>query len=368
MGRQIGQFDSGEFYRTDIGLGKSKDRGVSTDRYEASSGANLWPGLAIGVKDMTRLSTQLGDFERLHAVVGRAVAAVAMSAVLSIAVVPTAQAQSGQLFSSGLFNTSAPSAPAKSGGIGGTGTGNTERQLTPLDISGESYNFGTQKYPLQRGLAEQHTAFSFRLSPGRFEFSRAGHFGLTGVFANPEFELRSGSFDKYAIEDTLPVLHDGLSYSAGVNFEHENAHISDTAYVSSGQLGVSYGRMGRVWYSGVDLSIEQSAVANDVTIKNEKVSFDLTTGRRMGWTGLGAGNPLWLLSLRGDFDLQDEETERFGGSSPEGDWFLNPSLFWDTPDFRFAAQLEVPLGQDALNDDFDPPSYKLRAVIEKSFR
>jgi len=155
---------------------------------------------------------------------------------------------------------------------------------------------------------------------------------------------------------TLPVLHDGLSYSAGVNFEHENAHISDTAYVSSGQLGVSYGRMGRVWYSGVDLSFQQSAVTDDVSIKNETVSFDLTTGRRLGWTGLGAGNPLWLLSLRGDFDLQNDETTSFGGSSPDGDWFLNPSLFWDTPDFRFAAQLEVPIGRDPLSDDFDPDS------------
>jgi len=336
---------------------------------------------------MSRFSTQTGDLKRLYAAVrlvvskscssissatsdfgisptrSRVLTAVALTSLLSVAFAPSVHAQSGLSFSSGSSSTA-----SKSGGIGGTGTGNTERRSTPLDISGESYSFGLQKYQLQRRQAEQHTAFSFRLSPGRLKFSRTGNFGLTGFFANPEFQLSSRSIDKYELEDTLPVLHDGLSYSAGVNFEHENAHISDTAYVSSGQLGVSYGRMGRVWYSGVDLSFQQSAVTDDVSIKNETVSFDLTTGRRLGWTGLGAGNPLWLLSLRGDFDLQNDETTNFGGSSPDGDWFLNPSLFWDTPDFRFAAQLEVPIGRDPLSDDFDPPSYKLRAVIEKSFK
>ena len=264
--------------------------------------------------------------------------------------------------------TGATPTDGKSGGIGGTGTGtgsNGRQSLINADDSVFSLNSG--KYQLRQNPAELHTELEFRLSPGKFDFSAAGGFGLGGFFSNPEFELRSLRTDKYELEYTMPELHDGLSYSAGFNIEHENAHISDTAYVSSGQLGVSYGRMGRVWYSGVDLSIQQSALTADDTLRSESLSFDLTTGRRLGWTGLGAGNPLWLLSLRGDFDLENEEQlQEEGLTIGNSAWFLNPSLFWDTHDFRFAAQLEVPLDRDVIRD-FDPPSYKLRAVIEKSF-
>lgn len=219
---------------------------------------------------------------------------------------------------------------------------------------------------------EQRTGFQFRLSPGKFDFSLAGGFGLGAVFANPEFELSNSSVDRYAIDEHLPQIHEGLSYSAGIQIEHENAHISDTAYVSSGQLGVNYGRMGRVWYNGVDVIFEQSAadLVDGGQFKNETVSFDLTAGRRLGLTGVGADDPFWLLSLRGDFDIEDEAGSSVGEVTREGDWFLNPSLFWDRPGFRFAAHLELPLGEDVLRDleDFEPPDYKLRAVIEKSFK
>ena len=264
---------------------------------------------------------------------------------------------------------------SKSGGIGGTGSGNSDKAL-PRSVSlDSSYSFSANDSKVFRssrdGLRsvtpEQYTELQFRLSPGKFDFSLAGGFGLGAVFANPEFELRSRRADRYELEDPLPELHNGLSYSAGVNIEHENAHISDTAYVSSGQLGVSYGRMGRVWYSGVDVSIQQSTINGPESLKNEVVSFDLTTGVRLGWTGMGAEDPLWLLSLRGDFDLQDDSSQFLGEQSSVGEWYLNPSLFWDRRGFRFAAQLEVPIGQDTLRD-FEEPSYKIRAILEKSFR
>jgi len=269
---------------------------------------------------------------------------------------------------------------SKSGGIGGTGSGNSAKALSgsalqrPVSLD-TPYSFGANDSVAFRSTGnslrsvnpEQYTELQFRLSPGKFDFSLAGGFGLGAVFANPEFELRSRRADRYELEDPLPELHSGLSYSAGVNIEHENAHISDTAYVSSGQLGVSYGRMGRVWYSGVDVSIQQSTLNGPESLKNEVVSFDLTTGVRLGWTGIGAEDPLWLLSLRGDFDLQEDSSGFLGEQSGIGEWYLNPSLFWDRRGFRFAAQLELPLGQDTLRD-FEEPSYKIRAILEKSFR
>ena len=127
------------------------------------------------------------------------------------------------------------------------------------------------------------------------------------------------------------------------------------------------GVWGRVWYSGVDVSIQQSTINGPESLKNEIVSFDLTTGVRLGWTGIGADDPLWLLSLRGDFDLQDDSSQFLGDESNVGEWFLNPSLFWDRRGFRFAAQLELPIDQDTLLD-FEEPNYKIRAILEKSFR
>ncbi len=299
-------------------------------------------------------------FTRLH----RAALIFSVLGVITTASV-SAQAQDE---SNGIFLPSANQpADGKSGGIGGTGTGSgSSGRQSLIDTDQAVFSLNAGKYQLRESTAELHTEVEFRLRPGKFDFSAAGGFGLGGVFSNPEFELRSLRTDKYELEYTMPELHDGLSYSAGFNIEHENVHITDTAYVSSGQLGVSYGRMGRVWYSGVDLSIQQSSVAADDSIKSESFSFDLTTGRRLGWTGLGAGNPLWLLSLRGDFDLQNEEFLADGLTADSSAWYLNPSLFWDSHDFRFAAQLEVPLDRDVIRD-FDPPSYKLRAVIEKSF-
>ncbi len=251
--------------------------------------------------------------------------------------------------------------------------------LTAADSTDPKYSFDSEEYrslqfstDLDRSsLNEQRTRFRFKLSPGKFDFSLAGGFGLGGVFANPEFALSSSTKDRYSIDRNLPEIHDGLSYSAGIDIEHqverEVEHISDTAYVSSGQLGLNYGRMGRVWYSGVDVSFHQSASLSDTSIRNEIMSFDLTTGRRLGITGIGQEDPLWLLSLRGDFDINNDDGLFLGETSENGEWYLNPTLFWDRPGFRFAAQLELPLDEGTLRD-FEPPDYKLRAVIEKSFK
>lgn len=279
--------------------------------------------------------------------------------------------------------TGSHGAPYSSGGIGGTGAGRFQsfgllpsRSPEPSQVTGPAvYTFNPQDLrSLQYSrnneerlrAAEHQTEFQFRLSPGKFDFSLEGAFGLGAVFSNPEFEMRSSTAYRRDIDQNLPELHNGLSYSAGVNIEHEQAHISDSAYVSSGQLGLSYGRLGSVWYSGVDFSLQQLASDASSENSNEVLSFDLTTGRKVSWTGVGSYDPLWLLSLRGDFDIQTGE-EGQSLTSRDGDWTINPSLFWKTPGFKFSAQLEVPIDEDLLKD-FEEPDYKLRAVIEKSFK
>ncbi len=208
------------------------------------------------------------------------------------------------------------------------------------------------------------TSLSFKLSPGKFEFSRSGAFGLGGVFANPEIAVVSKLSGRYSPEESVPSLYSGLSYSADVRIEHEDEDINGTAYVSSSQLGLSYGRLGRVWYNGLDVRFGQFNSDSPIRDASEVLSFDLTTGRRMKWTGEGAYDPLWLFSIRGNFDVQSS----FDDSDPaeKGEWSLNPSLFWQNPAFTFAAQLEVPVDSDLL-DNPEEPDYRLRAVFEKQF-
>jgi len=342
--------------------------------------------LTVAQRNHESMNTRFGQFVKMLNTAAYSsvrcscarVATVSAAAALSLVLANPGFAQSFGLDSGSVTTYGLPDYTpdvSKSGGIGGTGSGNSGKASRSSSSLDASYSFRAKTTDTDRSSAidlrsvspEQYTELQFRLSPGKFDFSLAGGFGLGAVFANPEFELRSRPADRYELEDPLPELHNGLSYSAGVNIEHENAHISDTAYVSSGQLGVSYGRMGRVWYSGVDLSIQQSTINGPESLKNEIVSFDLTTGVRLGWTGMGAEDPLWLLSLRGDFDLQDDSSQFLGEQSSVGEWFLNPSLFWDRRGFRFAAQLEVPIGQDTLRD-FEEPNYKIRAILEKSFR
>lgn len=213
--------------------------------------------------------------------------------------------------------------------------------------------------------SDTQTELSFKLSPGKFNFSPAGAFGLGGVFSNPRVAVRSTPMPQFGVNSDLPELHDGLSYSAGIKIEHEDEDIYGTAYVSSGQLGVSYGRLGRVWYRGLDVSLGQFAGYHPLIDTSEVLSFDLTTGLKLGWTGVGADDPLWLLSLEGNFDVQSNDGTTATGD--DGDWYLNPSLFWRGPEFTFSAQLQVPVDSDFLRD-FEEPDYTLKAIFEKQFK
>lgn len=241
-------------------------------------------------------------------------------------------------------------------------------ETTPFDIGTElidTLQFSrvddTEIQSVDNSDYDLRTEVSFRLRPVMPNFSREGAFGLN-MFGTPRMEVRQDSTRNLFFNEALPDLHDGFAYSAGVRIEHNDDNADSTAFVSSSLLGVSYGRLGKLWYGGFDVNLEQFAdeIAGDT--RDDVVSLDVTTGRRLGFTGLGQASPLWLLSLQGNFDIHDEESQ-----DPEitGGWFLNPSLFWQRPGFTFSAQVQVPMGEELL--DNDEPDYRLRAIFEKQF-
>lgn len=212
-------------------------------------------------------------------------------------------------------------------------------------------------------LARQ-TEFSFKLKPKKSSNTALSGFGL-GLFNDSRMEVNSRTLGFSEITPTISELNEGLAYSAGLKFEQEDAEIDGTAYVSSSQLGLSYGRLGRLWYGGIDVNLEQFANGIYGSDQPDVLSLDVTTGRRLGFTGLSTHSPLWLLSVQGNFDMDNTDNSRTGDG--RGDWYLNPSLFWQQPGFTFSAQMQLPIEFETLNADGEP-DYRLRAVFEKQFK
>lgn len=208
------------------------------------------------------------------------------------------------------------------------------------------------------------TAFSFKLRPKLPDFSKEGAYGLS-LFDSPRLDIKSYLVGMDELELDASSLHDGLEYSAGVRLEHEDEQIDGTAYVSSSLLGLSYGRLGRLWYGAIDVNLEQFSSDRLGTTTSDVLSLDVTTGRRFGITGLDAHSPLWMLSVQGHLDVNEwEDNDDLDASS---DWFINPSLFWQQPGFMFSAQMQVPVEFETLDDEGEP-DYRLRAVFEKQFK
>lgn len=217
------------------------------------------------------------------------------------------------------------------------------------------------RYP--RSSARQ-TEFSFKLKPKLPDFSRKGGYGLD-LFTEPRLDIQSRLMGPSRLGDAIPEINDGFAYSAGLRIEHEDKDIDGTAYVSSSLLGLSYGRLGRLWYGGIDVNLEQFADSGYGMQQPDVLSLDFTTGRRLGFTGLTTNSPLWLLSVQGNLDLLDDPHGDEMGTRV--DWYLNPSLFWQQPGFTFSAQMQLPVEFETLNDQGEP-DYRLRAVFEKQFK
>lgn len=208
------------------------------------------------------------------------------------------------------------------------------------------------------------TAFSFKLKPKLPDFSKEGAYGLS-LFDSPRLDIKSYLVGMDELNLTASSLHEGLEYSAGVRLEHEDAQIDGTAYVSSSLLGLSYGRLGRLWYGAIDVNLEQFSSDRLGSAVSDVLSLDVTTGRRFEITGLDAHSPLWMVSVQGNLDVNEwEDNDDLDASS---DWFINPSLFWQQPGFMFSAQMQVPMEFETL-DDKGEPDYRLRAIFEKQFK
>jgi len=207
--------------------------------------------------------------------------------------------------------------------------------------------------------------FGFSVRANRPDFSREGGFGLNMLGGTPELDLRKSRGGVYDI-DALPRVREGFRYSASVRIEQEDADIDGTAYVSSSLLGVSYGRLGQLWYGAVDFNLEQFDDDRHGVEQSDIVSLDFTTGRRMGLTGVSPSSPLWLLSLQGSVDVNQFSLER-DLEGYVGNWYVNPTLLWQHPGFTFSAEVQVPV--ETLPDErsIDEPDYRLRAIFEKQF-
>ncbi|MFK8081881.1 MAG: hypothetical protein AB8B97_16465 [Granulosicoccus sp.] len=232
---------------------------------------------------------------------------------------------------------------------------------------GPAIFLGSEK-PLERPdtfrNVTRQTAFSFKLKPKLPNFSREGGYGLD-LFDAPRLDVKSYLVGFDGMNPATSSLHNGLEYSAGVRLEHEDAQIDGTAYVSSSLLGLSYGRLGRLWYGAIDVNLEQFSSDALGSSVSDVLSLDVTTGRRFGITGLDANSPLWMLSVQGNLDVNEwEDNDDLEASS---DWFINPSLFWQQPGFMFSAQMQVPMEFETLDDEGEP-DYRLRAVFEKQFK
>lgn len=210
--------------------------------------------------------------------------------------------------------------------------------------------------------ADRQTELSLSLKPAKPKFSLKNGFGLNMFsHAQPEMAVESRQLGKNRLGESIPDIHEGFAYSAGLKVEHEDEDIDGTAYVSSGLLGLSYGRLGRLWYGGVDVNVEQFVNDGPYGLGRDVLSVDFTTGRRLGWTGTSSGSPLWMLSVQGNLDLESYSND----DRETGDWYLNPSLFWQNPGFTFSAQVQVPV--ELPSSDNIEPDYRLRAIFEKQF-
>lgn len=210
----------------------------------------------------------------------------------------------------------------------------------------------------------RQTEYSFKLKPKRPDFSSAGAYGL-GLFSDAELEINNHSLSFPGMNPTVSIPKEGLEYSAGLKIDQEEADVGGSAYVSSSMLGLSYGRLGRLWYGGIDVNLEQFANGFYGSEQPDVLSLDVTTGRRLGFTGLSTHSPLWLLSVHGNFDM--DGSDMLLESDGRGEWYLNPSLFWQQPGFTFSAQMQVPIQFETLNAEGEP-DYRLRAVFEKQFK
>lgn len=163
-------------------------------------------------------------------------------------------------------------------------------------------------------------------------------------------------------------VSDGVSYSAGVGVETTDDFNSQSEIVSSRQLGIHYGRLGPENYRAVDLdfrnfSDESVESGTELIDDSDLWSLGVTTGRRFALTGLDNNDPLWTVSLRGQFSVDEDDS--FEEVLDKQQWYLSPGLQWISDSFELSADVLMPFIQSGeVEEESD---YRIRATIQKNF-
>ncbi len=159
----------------------------------------------------------------------------------------------------------------------------------------------------------------------------------------------------------------GISYSTRFRFDHsaDGEMVQNDISPVSRLYKIGYGGQRYQWYSGVNLSVEKFESAHERQ-EGDLWTLDFTAGRRIALTGLGAGAPLWMLSLNGEYDQYRFKDASLGGWTEHGIWYITPAVHWTAEDFSLSAGVQMPLD---LNGDAaeEEPNYHLRANFKQRF-
>lgn len=168
-----------------------------------------------------------------------------------------------------------------------------------------------------------------------------------------------------ADEIKMQDISEGFAYSARVDIERTTGVVDESQIVSSRQLGVHYGRLGSVNYSGVDLGYRQFSDTDQSFDAGDKDlwSLGVTTGRRFSLTGLDESDPLWTVSLRGQFSLIENSDDKVKLDNHL--WYLSPGLYWQHNSFELSADVLMPFMHGGETEE--ETDYRIRAKIQKRF-
>ncbi len=231
--------------------------------------------------------------------------------------------------------------------------------------AGTEYSLlGTDSVEFGPGIvAETKSALLFKLSTKEEVNAETGESGTTwsGNLAFDRIDFMSPR------EVRMYDLTDGFSYSAGFGVESSDDFDSQSEIISSRQLGIHYGRLGPDNYNALDVSFRH--FSSDVPVGNAKAedaelwSLGVTTGRRFSLTGLDASDPLWTVSLRGQFNVI--ESDKIEEALENQQWYVSPGLQWRSDSFKLSADVLMPFMQSGeLEEESD---YRIRAKIQKQF-
>ena len=245
-------------------------------------------------------------------------------------------------------------------------SGGTDYKIT---LPGAQPAFSWQKAE-DSGSALPHSEMLFKLSPVTVEGIDTAE---TTTEWSGDISLRRIDFLSPG-EARMQDIHHGFSYSAGIAVNHENElpasrddFPGESHFISSRQLGIHYGRLGSVNYSGVDLSFRQfkDEVESSASERDDKElwSLGVTTGRRFALTGLDTNDPMWTVSLRGQFNLTDTPNDAVAVENQQ--WYLSPGLHWENSSFYMSADVLMPFLQSGEYEE--ETDYRIRAKIQKRF-